>query len=261
MLKGRRTKSGRWMAILIAVGALIVFLLWAAVAWATNITVDANCSDWDSGDYLHDDGDEGAIPDKYDMRGIYATVNISGAQHFVAYTTTVNIQINSTTATNVWYDIDHNPSTGYPVGPIGADRQVAWRMDNDSCELSEWDAGNSEWDLLATDCDGAPSGIGTKGTCVEVGADGADLGLDGSDLVPICILFENADFAGYQDDTTCFDYDVPSAVELSSFTACSERGRPNGPWFTWLWPVGLVSGVVALFAGGLVLWRRKEPAR
>ncbi|MGB3905949.1 MAG: hypothetical protein WBB22_13615, partial [Anaerolineae bacterium] len=92
-------------------------------------------------------------------------------------------------------------------------------------------------------------------------ADGADLGLDGTDLVPICILFENADFSGYPDDTICFEYDIPSAVELSSFTACSERGRPSEPWFTWLWPVGLVSGLVAVSAGGLVLWRRKGLAR
>ena len=85
--------------------------------------------------------------------------------------------------------------------------------------------------------------------------------LGGAAEIPICVLFENGQgFPPIVDDSGCFDYD-PTAVKLSSFTACSERGRPSEPWFTWLWPVGLVSGVVAVSAGGFVLWRRSGLAR
>jgi hypothetical protein len=194
------------VVILVALLALATFILWTAVAVATNITVDGDGSDWASADFILDDGDEGLIPDEYDIRSVYATLNDGQLQHFIAFTTAASTQINTQSAINVWYDLDANAATGYPLGPIGVERHLAWRMDTDACEVNEWTG--SSFDLVSNDCDGAPSGLGTnKGSFVEVGADTAALGLGGTSKLDICMLFENADFGGYPDDTVCFTHE------------------------------------------------------
>jgi len=194
--------------IILVLGMLAVLVSVAGVAAATNITLDGDFSDWSGETPLGTDPNESGIPDQYDIGNAYAAVSDSGLQHFIAFTTLASIRINPASAVNVWYDTDANAATGYALGPIGAERQLAWRMDTDTCELSAWDDANGEWDLLATNCDGAPSGIGPdKGTFAELGSDTAHLGLGGTGKLDICMLFENADFGGYEDDTVCFTHE------------------------------------------------------
>ena len=198
----------RMRRMIVVLGVLVLLVCVAGVAVATNIALDGDFSDWSGESPLGTDPNEDLIPDQYNIGNAYATVNDSGLQHFIAFTTTASIQINPASAVDVWYDTDANAATGYALGPIGAERQLAWRMDTDTCELSAWDDANGEWDLLATNCDGAPSGIGpNKGTFVELGSDTAHLGLGGTGKLDICMLFENADFGGYQDDTVCFTHE------------------------------------------------------
>lgn len=106
-------------------------------------------------------------------------------------------------------------------------------------------------------CDGDYDEI-TAGDCVEIGVDGAVMGLS-EDLAAIHLYFDNA--ATPLDDHVEFDFDVPTAVELSSFSATSQSRSADEPGLTSAWPVALVSGVRAVSAGGLVLWRRKGLAR
>lgn len=276
MLRKSQIRPGRWMAIMVAVGGLIVFLLLVSVAVGaapdpSDVTVDGNCAtfagEWPANSWIKDDGDEGDIPDEYDIRDVYATNSQTATipYHFVRYNTAANVYININATTNVFYDLDDNPNTGSSetcdVGSIGAERYVSWNMQRDYCDIYEWNSGTELWDWVSSDCDGEPSVQGQKSdTCVEVKAEMADLGIS-TDLIALKIWFENNDSGGPPDDIVCFDYDTPTAVELSSFSATSQSRSADEPGLTSLWPVGLVSGVVAVSAGGLVLWRRKGLAR
>ena len=275
MLNELQVRPGRLIGIVVAVGALIVFLVLASVAVGappdpSDVWVDGNCAsfaeEWPTNSLAMDDGNETLIPDQYDILDVYATNSQTATipYHFVRYNTAADVYINVGATTNVFYDLDNITTTGSPefcdVGSIGAERFVSWNMQKDLCDIYEWNSGTELWDFVSSDCDGEPSGQGQKGnTCVEVKAEMADLGIS-NDLIAVKVWFENNASGGPPDDIVCFDYDTPTAVELSSFTACSESARPSEPGRTWLWPVGLVSGVVAVSAGGLVLWKRKEPA-
>lgn len=276
MLRKSQIRPGRWMAIVVAVGGLIVFLLLVSVAVGaapdpSDVTVDGNCAtfagEWPANSWVKDDGEEGGIPDVYDIRDVYATNSQTATipYHFVRYDTGSDLLINLGASTSVYYDLDDNASTGKSetcdVGSIGAERRVLWFMAFDTCYVYEWNSDIIDWDLISTDCNGEPSGTGDKGsTCVELGIEMADLGIS-EDLIAIKIFFENDDSGGPGDDIACFDYDTPTAVEMSSFSATSQSRAADEPGLTSLWPVGLVSGVVAVSASGFVLWRRKGLAR
>lgn len=276
MLKELQVRPGRLIGIVVAVGALIVFLVLVSVAIGappdpSDVTVDGNCAtfagEWPANSWVMDDGDEILIPDQYDIRDVYATNSQTATipYHFVRYNTAANVYININATTNVFYDLDDNPDTGSSeacdVGSIGAERYVSWNMQRDYCDIYEWNSGTELWDFVSSDCDGEPSGQGQKSnTCIELGADADDLGIQ-FDAMAVKIWFENNDSGGPPDDIVCFDYDTPTAVELSSFSATSQSRSADEPGLTLLWPVGLLSGAAAVSAGGLVAWRRKGPSR
>lgn len=237
------------MIVVVAVLAVLVSV--AGVAVATNIALDGDFSDWSGETPLGTDPNEVLIPGQYNIGNAYATVNDSGLQHFIAFTTTASIRINPASAVDVWYDTDANAATGYALGPIGAERQLAWRMDTDTCELSAWDDANSEWDLLATNCDGAPSGIGAnKGTFAELGSDTAHLGLGGTGKLDICMLFENADFAGYEDDTVCFTHEWGNGGGEGCTPGYWKQSQHFGSWVSPYSPVDPQTYFDAVFGVG-----------
>jgi hypothetical protein len=94
---------------------------------------------------------------------------------------------------------------------------------------------------------------------VGVWADTADLGFGSSDHVAVQMHFENG--VPSSDDEVCFGYGSGTTdVELSSFSACSERTSANKRGSTSLWPVALLSGLMAVSAGGFIVWKRRELA-
>jgi len=201
-----RIRRARWVVIPL-LSSLVLGLLFALTAGAASIdiTIDGDCSEWTAKEWILDDGDETHIPDQYDIRDVYASFNADKSMHAVHYETGANLYVNSGAFTQIWYDIDANAATGYPIGNIGAERRVLWNMDTDICRVYSWNPGLSQWVLVANDCNGEPCGIGQKAsTCVEIGADTEDLGIDSSGQIALCMLFENADFVGPADDTTCF---------------------------------------------------------
>jgi len=247
----RRIRPAQWAAILAALSLMLV-ALFTSTLWADyiNITIDAVCTEWTSNEYILTDPNEADIPDEYDIGDVYASLNTNGTMHAVHYDTIANLYINSGASTQIWYDIDADSTTGYPIGGIGAERRVLWSMDTDSCEVARWDSGTNQWVLVDNDCNGEPSGIGQKTTtCVEIGADTLDLGIDSTDTLAICMLFENADFAGPPDDTVCFVYDLPTAVNLAYFTATW-----NGDEVLVKWETALEVDTV-----GFNLWRSTAP--
>jgi hypothetical protein len=262
MFRKLRIGPGRCMGIMIATGILVVLLSWAAVVLATDITADGNCSEWAAADWIDDDGDEPSISNEYDFDPIYATINTAETQFFFRYNTISNTMVQYDSYTRAYFDIDDDPATGYAVdchsGTIGAERRLVWDMDDETCNVYGWDG--SGWTLIDNDCVGAPGGYGQKSdTCVEIGADTADLGFGSSDHVAVQMHFENG--VPSSDDEVCFGYGSGTTdVELSSFSACSERTSANKRGSTSLWPVALLSGLMAVSAGGFIVWKRRELA-
>ncbi|MGB3905129.1 MAG: hypothetical protein WBB22_09415, partial [Anaerolineae bacterium] len=257
MLEKSRT---RWT--LAAGVALVLCLLLVPAVWAA-ITVNGDCTDSDWSGHLDlEDPRDTVDPqtDAYDIQWVYSTTESDG-DLFIRYNTYGNIVVNESAFTEVWFDTDNNPGSGHydedEHGTVGAEYRMKWYMTadppfSDACYLYEWT--DPTWTQLCTGDSCCNGEWGTSSTCVEIFVSGQQLGLYAAEL-PVHLYFDNA--ATPSDDHVQWDYDIPTAVELSAFTACSERGRPSEPWFTWLWPVGLVSGLVAVSAGGFVLWRRK----
>ena len=246
-----RKSRNRWT--LAAGVALVLCLLLVPVVWAA-ITVDGDCSDsdWSGNLDLTDPQDVSPPADEYDIGDVYA-LQQSG-DLFIRFDTLDNIDVTGDAFINIWFDVDDDPDTGWAAYGAGWDSRLRWDMptSDDSCELAYWDG---DFDQLRCSGDSCCDGEwGSSSTCTEIFISGEDLQLGEND-VPILLYFDNGTLPS--DDIVLWDHESTTAVELSSFTACSQRGRPSQPWFTWLWPVGLVSGLVAVSAGGFVMWRRK----
>lgn len=252
--------TARWGATLTALSLVILGLLMGPVVWAdyNNITVDGDCNtggsgEWPSNTWIQDDGDEGDIPDQYDWRDVYATLSTNGSQYYIRFNTASNLYLNAGASTTFWYDTDYNSSTGYyatcPTGSaIGAERRVVWNMETGSCSI--YQRSGSSWVLVSNDCNGVPIGEGQKSsTCIETGADSYDLGIDSTDKMRIRALFENADGEGPPDDIVCFDYDIPTAVSLASFTATWDGDQVLVAWET----------TMEVDTAGFNLWRSTAP--
>jgi len=266
-------KRMRRMIVVLPLLALLVSV--ATAATPSNVVLDGNPEtfpgEWPADSWIMDDGLEDVrpnIPDQYDIRNVYATNSqtTTTPYHFVRYDTQDNLYINIGASTAIYYDTDDITATGElidcPEGSdfdnLGADFMVYFDMRSGICDIYRYNSISLKNDIwLSSNCDGAPSGAGDQGdTCFEIQALADDLDLD-VDEFAVYLLFENRATGGPGDDDLCFSYDIPTSVELSSFTACSEPEPRSEPGLTSLWPVGLVSGVVAVAAGGLVLWRRK----
>jgi len=251
----RKSRTRRTLA---AGVALVLCLLLVPVVWAA-ITVDGVCTDGDWSGKLDVTDPQDVFPqsDEYDIGDLY-TLEESDGDFFLRFDTLANIVVTGDAFINIWFDTDSDPITGWSAYGAGWDYRLRWNMPtgDDSCEVAYWDG---DFDQLACSgdlcCDGD---WGSSSTCTEIFVSGEDIQLGGNPM-PILLYFDNGTLPS--DDIVLWDHELTTAVELSSFTACSERGRPSEPWFTWLWPVGLVSGVVAVSAGGIVLWRRKGLAR